>query len=447
MRLLYSKMNYTETLDFLYTKLPMFSRQGASAIKKDLTNTLLLCEALDNPHKKFKTVHVAGTNGKGSVSHMLAAILQTAGYKTGLYTSPHLKDFRERIRINGEMIAKKAVVNFVRENMALMDKVQPSFFELTVALAFAYFAHEKVDIAIIETGLGGRLDSTNVITPVLSIITNIGHDHLDLLGNTMEKVATEKAGIIKSGIPVIVGEKQDDIAFVFEKKAAEMDSPVSFASDEWLAERSQMREAGSKMLGVVAKPISHSPFAISHSPFPIYHYQLDLPGLYQLKNLATVLSAVFALNNSGYPVLNEQLILALKNVKGLTGLQGRWQTLSHNPLTITDTGHNAEGIQEVIRMIETIEYTHLHIVLGMVNDKDHSAVLNMLPKNGRYYFCRPNIPRGLDAQSLQIKAESSGLHGQAFSSVKEAVKAATASAIPSDFIFIGGSTFVVAEVV
>ena len=431
-------MNYQQTLDYLYTQLPMFTRVGASAFKKDLTNTLALCELLDNPQHEFKSVHVGGTNGKGSTSHMLAAILQTAGYKTGLYTSPHLKDFRERIRVNGQMISEQTVIDFVAQHQSDFEIIEPSFFEMTVALAFDVFAKEKVDIAIIEVGLGGRLDSTNVISPLLSVITNIGWDHMNMLGDTLQLIAAEKAGIIKPATPIIVGEFQPEIADIFIEKAKLENAAISFASEGNSKLKIQNSKTGSLDLLDVEVTTQDS---------STYNLQLDLPGTYQLKNLKTVLSAVDELRGQGFMVTNQHITIALKQVKTLTGLHGRWEVLNHNPLTICDTGHNPEGIAEVLKNIGNVTYQQLHFVIGMVNDKDLSKVLAMLPANATYYFCKPDIPRGLDAENLKQQAENFGLHGGAYPSVTAAFKAARANAGDEDLVFVGGSTFVVAEVV
>jgi dihydrofolate synthase/folylpolyglutamate synthase len=434
-------MNYAETLNYLYTQLPVFTRVGASAYKANLDNTLELCARLDNPQHQFKSVHVAGTNGKGSTSHMLAAILQTAGYKTGLYTSPHLKDFRERIRINGEMISEQTVIDFVEKHRSDFDEIAPSFFEMTVALAFDVFAKEKVDIAVIETGLGGRLDSTNIITPVLSIITNIGWDHMNLLGDTLPKIATEKAGIIKPNIPVIIGERQDEVADVFIRKAEKENAVVSFASDKFTVSSWQL--AVGNLLDVEITQVSNLiPIAIGTQIL-----QLDLTGSYQLKNIKTVLLAVDELRRQGFTISDDHVMTALRQVKTLTGLHGRWEAISTNPLTICDTGHNPEGIAEVLQNIAAVNYKQLHFVMGIVNDKDSTKVLSMLPQNATYYFCRPNIPRGLEAESLKQQAKSFGLHGDTYSSVKEALTAAQKAASADDLVFAGGSTFVVAEVI
>lgn len=434
-------MDYKATLDYLYTQLPMFTRVGASAFKKDLTNTLALCAKLDNPQHKFKSIHVAGTNGKGSTSHMLAAILQVAGYKTGLYTSPHLKDFRERIRINGQMISEQTVVDFVADHQSDFDEIQPSFFEMTVALAFDIFVREKVDIAVIEAGLGGRLDSTNIITPLLSVITNIGWDHMNILGDTLQLIAGEKAGIIKENIPVVIGEYQPQIAHVFLRKAEELNARIEFASEEWEV---LDQVTSIDLLSVEIQKQVLPTFAFSDDP--VLNLQLDLPGSYQVKNLKTVLSAVDELREQGFMITDAHIATALNQVKKLTGLHGRWEVLATTPLTICDTGHNPEGIQEVLKNIAAVTYNRLHFVIGMVNDKDLGKVLAMLPKNAIYYFCKPDIPRGLEVKSLQLQAAGFGLTGNSYSSVKEALQAAQSAAATNDLVFIGGSTFVVAEV-
>ncbi|MGY3213014.1 bifunctional folylpolyglutamate synthase/dihydrofolate synthase [Mucilaginibacter sp. HD30] len=429
-------MDYQQTINYLYTRLPMFSRTGAAAITKDLSNTIALCKLLNHPETKFKSVHIAGTNGKGSTSHMLAAILQTAGYKTGLYTSPHLKDFRERIRLNGEMISKQAVIDFVARYNNDIERLNLSFFEMTVGLAFECFANEQVEIAIIETGLGGRLDSTNVITPLLSVITNIGWDHTDLLGNTLPFIAAEKAGIIKPNIPAIIGERQDEVADVFIKKADDVGAPISFAADEWNIEIKD--SVINQQLSVAASNILKQ-----HT----YLLQLDLVGSYQLKNIKTVLSSVDELRSQGFVITDEHVKTALSKVKTLTGLHGRWEVLNQSPLTICDTGHNPDGIQEVLKNITATPHQQLHFVIGMVSDKDSSKVLALLPKNAIYYFCRPDIPRGLDAKDLRKKARDFDLHGESYPSVKEALAAAQINAGPKDLVFVGGSTFVVAEII
>lgn len=432
-------MTYQQTIDYLYTQLPVFTRVGASAYKADLNNTTELCKRLDNPQHKFKSIHIAGTNGKGSTSHMLAAILQVAGYKTGLYTSPHLKDFRERIRINGEMISEQSVIDFVANHQTDFEEIQPSFFEMTVGLAFDIFAKEKIDIAVIETGLGGRLDSTNIITPLLSVITNIGWDHMNILGDTLQLIAAEKAGIIKPNIPVIIGEKQDEVADIFIRKAEKENSPISFASDLFEVKGKRQKAKGyDDLLEIEITLISNHQSLITN---------LDLTGSYQLKNIKTVLNAATELRRQGYIITDDHIKTALSQVKTLTGLHGRWETLSTSPLTICDTGHNPEGIEEVLKNIAGIKFDRLHFVIGMVNDKDSTKVLSMLPKAAIYYFCKPEIPRGLDAESLKQKAESLGLRGEVYASVKSALLAAQKAAAPTDLVFVGGSTFVVAEVV
>lgn len=427
-------MNYKQTLDYLYSKLPMFTRVGAVAYRKDLHNTIAMCEQLGNPQDKFKTIHVGGTNGKGSTSHMLAAILQQAGYKTGLYTSPHLKDFRERIRINGEMIPEAFVTDFVEEQQDIMEFLQPSFFEVTVAMAFSYFAKAEVDIAIIEVGLGGRIDSTNIITPELSVITNISLDHTNILGTTLPEIATEKAGIIKKDLPVVIGETQSEIEHIFIQKVAETNSPIYFADQELRLQ--QLKKTG-KYLNL----------AVYKGDTPIYpELDLDLNGAYQRKNILTVIEAVQILKQQGFKIEEAAVYNALKNVKGLTGLQGRWQTLSENPLVICDTGHNIAGITEVMQNINDTPHDQLHIVIGMVKDKDITGVLQLLPVDAHYYFCQPELERALPAEELAEQAKNHHLIGDVFPSVQLAFHAAKDNANANDLIFIGGSTFVVAEV-
>jgi len=429
-------MNYQQTLDFLYSKLPMFTRVGASAFKKDLTNTIILCEALDNPQQKFKSIHVAGTNGKGSTSHMLASVLQAQGLKTGLYTSPHLKDFRERIRINGQMISKTEVKSFVQANKKLIYKIEPSFFEVTVAMAFEHFAKHKVDIAVIEVGLGGRLDSTNIITPEISVITNISLDHTNMLGNTLEEIAGEKAGIIKKGIPVVIGETQAESQPVFNNKAASVKAPIYFADNFLKAQN----------ISVKSSKLSLSVY--ENNQIKYADLKSDLTGLYQPKNIITVLKTLEVFNQTAKTKIVKQAIYdGLKQVKKLTQLQGRWQTLSKNPLVICDTGHNEAGIKEVIKNIESTPHKNLHLVFGMVKDKDITKVLSLVPKNATYYFCKPDIERGLDAKELQEQARAFNLRGDYFNSVQEAKQAAINKADKDDLVFIGGSTFVVAEAI
>jgi dihydrofolate synthase/folylpolyglutamate synthase len=427
-------MNYPETLDYLFSRLPMFHRIGAAAYKADLKNTLQLCELLGHPEKKFRSIHIAGTNGKGSSSHMLAAIFQSAGYKTGLYTSPHLVDFRERIRINGKMIGTEEVISFVDKYKNDFEKIDLSFFEWTVGLCFDYFAREKVDIAIIETGLGGRLDSTNVIVPELSLITNISLDHTNLLGKTVEEIAVEKAGIIKQDVSVIVGEHSESTAGVFEQKAKAMNSEIYFASKisdvSVVKETSQSQTLNVKMNGEEYKNL-----------------EIDLTGIYQVKNIPGVLMTVQLMQKKGWKISNENIYSALAKVKVSTGLAGRWQILKEKPLTICDVGHNEAGISEIINQLSKMSFSHLHFVIGMVNDKDVTGILKLLPKDATYYFCKASIPRSLDAGELKSQAEKVGLSGDIYSSVSDALEAAQHSAGEKDLVFVGGSTFVVAEVV
>lgn len=425
--------SYRDTLDFLYGQLPMFTRIGSSAYKKDLDNIKALCEALGNPEQKFKSIHVGGTNGKGSTSHMLSAILQKAGYKVGLHTSPHLKDFRERIRINGSMTSEHSVIEFVNQHLDLIKQIEPSFFELSVAMAFDIFAKKKVDIAVIEVGLGGRLDSTNIIHPLLSIITNIGFDHMDILGNTLPAIAAEKAGIIKQNTPVIIGETIPETRAAFEAKAKASHSKIYFAQNEWQIIGGQKNE----FLEIEACHKQNG---------KTIHLELDLTGSYQLKNLPAVLLAVIELRKQGFKISDEQLKSALKQVKTLTGLQGRWHTIQENPKVICDTGHNEDGIREVLKNISSTSHHQLHMVWGMVKDKDISKVLSMLPKSAAYYFCQPAIPRAKAVNELLSEATVLGLKGNPYTSVREAYQAALKKAAPGDLIFIGGSTFVVAEV-
>ena len=428
--------NYRKTIEYLYEQLPVFHRIGAAAYKPDIGNITALCNLLGQPHKKLTSIHIAGTNGKGSVSHMLASILQSAGYKTGLHTSPHLKDYRERFRINGKMISKSEVVRFINTWKNDFSAIKPSFFEISVALAFDYFAKKQVDIAIIETGMGGRLDSTNIITPVASVITNIGWDHMTFLGDTLEKIAAEKAGIIKPGIPVIIGETKTETKKVFLEKAYSGKSPVYFATESFRVEK-----AGKKA-------ITGSYYNVFQGDDLIYENLFcPLGGDYQIQNILTVIQSVEVIKNKGYSIREEHIRQGLADVVRLTGLKGRWQILSRKPLTIADVGHNKNGFEFILKQISSTPHQHLHFVIGMVNDKEIDSVLGMLPKQAVYYFCKPNIPRGLDADILREKALVAGLKGQTYLSVSEAYAAAREKALINDLIFIGGSTFVVAEVV
>ena len=405
-------MNYQETINWMFNQLPMYQLQGASAYKKDLTNTHLLLAHLENPQGKLKCIHVAGTNGKGSTSHMLASILQEAGYKVGLYTSPHLKDFRERIKINGKDISEEFVTDFTNEHKSFFESNDMSFFEMTVGLAFDYFAKEKVDIAVIEVGMGGRLDATNIITPLVSVITNIGLDHMQFLGNTLESIAFEKAGIIKPNIPIIIGEYTPETKPVFLAKAKECNSEIYFAAD-----------------------------LISET------YSSDLIGDYQIHNKKTVLQTVKVLNEQNeFKITSQNIKTGLLNVVKNTGLQGRWQQLREFPKVICDTAHNKNGLEIVLNQIQKEDFDTLHIVLGVVNDKDLDEILPLFPKKAIYYFCKPNIPRGLDVLILKQKAASFDLKGEVYNSVSEAYQKAIKNAAKSDFIYIGGSTFVVAEI-
>ena len=405
-------MDYNNTLNWMFAQLPMYQRQGAVAFKKDLSNTIKLSEHIGNPHKKFKSIHVAGTNGKGSTSHMLASVLQEAGYKVGLYTSPHLKDFRERIKINGKEIKKKDVTNFIKNNKEFLEENNLSFFEMTVGLAFYCFAKEKVDFAVVEVGLGGRLDSTNIITPEVSVITNIGLDHTQFLGETLPEIAFEKAGVIKENIPVVIGEYQEEVYPVFKAIAEEKKSKIYISSKE-------IKKA----------------------------YKTDLLGSYQQHNVKTAVKTIEVLNSKKNRISDEALINGLSNVVSNTGLLGRWQILQEFPKVVCDTGHNKEGLTYVLEQLQKEVYSNLHVVFGVVNDKDLSKVLPMLPKKATYYFCKPNIPRGLDAQILQKEASKFGLKGTDFKSTEEALNHAKSNSLNSDLIFVGGSTFVVAEVV
>lgn len=419
----------------MYNQLPMFHRIGAAAYKANLNNTIKILDLLDNPQNKFKSIHIAGTNGKGSVSHYLASIFQEAGYKTALYTSPHLKDFRERIKINGIPIHKKYVYSFIFKYLDEFEKIKPSFFEMTVGLAFDFFAKEEVDIAIIETGLGGRLDSTNLIDPELSIITNIGYDHTQFLGDTLDKIAFEKAGIIKHKKPVVIGETLNETKKVFIDKSSEVNAPIIFAEDSFKIKSYSLKKS---YLNLKVNRIADDKNIKITS---------GLTGLYQIKNIRTVLTAAETAKALGYPLKNKHVSNGIKNVVKNTGLMGRWQILSKNPLTICDTGHNEDGIKYILNQLELLKYKKLHFVLGMVNDKDIDKILDLLPKKAVYYFCKANIPRGLDAELLSEIAISKGLLGNNYKSVKAAFKAAKKEAQKNDLIFIGGSTFVVAEVI
>ncbi|MCZ2459275.1 MAG: bifunctional folylpolyglutamate synthase/dihydrofolate synthase [Chitinophagales bacterium] len=427
-------MNYQETVEYLMNRLPMFSRVGSAAFKKDLTNTLKLCSYLGDPQKKFKSIHVAGTNGKGSVSHMLAAILQTAGYKTGLYTSPHLKDLRERIKVSGKMVEEKFVIDFTDRIQSLTEEIEPSFFEITVAMAFEYFAEQKVDVAVIEVGLGGRFDSTNVITPELSVITNIGWDHMNMLGDSLDKIAFEKAGIIKENIPAVVGEVLPETKDIFIQKAKEKNAPLSIASQRrqatnWHWERQEL---------VVEVSEQHK------TDHQIYH--LDLPGIYQVKNLLTVLEACSQLRQLGWNTGEENIQKALPGVKKITGLHGRWEIIHHKPDVVLDVAHNVDGIKQIAEQIEVTDYRQLHLIIGMVKDKEVEKVISLLPREADYYFTKAHIPRALPEDQLALKAKAIELQGETFPDVNIALQAALAKAHKDDLILICGSVFLVGEV-
>jgi len=432
------RMTYKETLDYLYAQLPMYQRIGAAAYKADLDNTLAICNLLENPENSFRSIHIAGTNGKGSTSHMLASILQEKGLKTGLYTSPHLTDFRERIRINGIKIPEEKVIRFVEKHKPDFEKIQPSFFEMTVGLAFDHFREEKVDIAIIEVGLGGRLDSTNIITPLLSVITNISFDHKQFLGDTLEKIAKEKAGIIKHAVPVVIGENQEEIRHVFIEKVREEQSEIVFADAEFTAGKVIALEAGTGLMRVDI---------FRNNTIYLANLESPLGGNYQKKNIVTVCAACEMLTSHFSGISKETIRKGILNVIKNTGFAGRWQILSRVPLTICDTCHNEAGLREVLDQISKTPHENLHFVFGLVNDKEIENILQMLPKDATYYFCKADIPRGLDANELRQIASGNGLAGEAFDSVKKALKAAQQHAGVNDLVFIGGSTFVVAEVV
>jgi dihydrofolate synthase / folylpolyglutamate synthase len=427
-------LNYQETLDYLYAQLPMFQRVGAQAYKPSLDNTIALCNAIGNPQHQFKSVHIAGTNGKGSSSHLTASVLQESNYKVGLYTSPHLLDFRERIKINGEMIPKDGVVSFVSENISIIEKIQPSFFELCVAMAFDYFAKQKVDIAVIEVGMGGRLDSTNIIHPEACLITNISFDHMQFLGDTLEKIAAEKAGIIKPNTPVVISEEQEACKKVFENKAKECNAELYFAEREM------------KLHYLPESDLSYSYFALDSTILKASQVVCSLPGIYQEKNIKGVLKLVEILQSKDFSISEDQILSGIKNVKTNTGLRGRWELLNKEPLAIADTGHNEDGIKQILLQLEKQNYRQLHWVWGMVNDKSPDKVFRLLPKTAQYYFCKPNIPRGLDAEECRILAKNHDLIGNSYDSVKLAYAKALENAHNKDLILVAGSTFVVAEV-
>lgn len=405
-------MNYIDTVNWMFSQLPMYQNKGKVAFKKDLTNTLNLAKELNHPEKKFKSIHVAGTNGKGSCSHMIASVLQEAGYKVGLYTSPHLKDFRERIKVNGDVVSKQFVIGFIKRNKSFLEKHKLSFFEMTVGMAFDYFAKQQVDVAIIEVGLGGRLDSTNIITPEVSVITNIGLDHTQFLGDTLELIAHEKAGIIKPNVPVVVGETQKETSSIFQNIAKNNKAPTYFADQ------------------TIKKT-----------------YESDLKGSYQANNIKTVAQTLTVLQPLGFNISEKQMIKGFKHVVKNTGLLGRWQTLRYDPKIICDTAHNKEGLTYVMQQLANENFNKLHIVLGMVNDKNVDSIIAFFPKKATYYFCKPNIPRGLDANVLKQHFIEKDYEGETYNSVNEALEFAKRQAKNNDLIYVGGSTFVVAEII
>lgn len=431
-------MTYAETLAYMFRLLPMYHRIGAAAYKADLINTVALCQHLGNPERQFKSVHIAGTNGKGSSSHLTAAVLQEAGYKTGLYTSPHLKDFRERIRINGQEIEENFVIDFIAKNKEFIENISPSFFELTVGMAFLYFAEQKVDIAVVEVGLGGRLDSTNVIVPEACLITNISYDHQNLLGNTLPEIAGEKAGIIKPNVPVVVSQTQAETAEVFIQKAKENNAPIYFADKIYWTDFQHNRNQNSRNQNSDVFDV------YKNNKLEIKSVVCELKGDYQPKNIKGVLALLDTIPQ--FAVSKEHIRRGFASVCSQTGLKGRWQILNQEPMTVCDVGHNEDGIRQVLKQISRYKFEKLHLVFGAVNDKALDKILEQLPKNAIYYFCKPNIPRGLEVEVLQEQGKLYGLKGETYQTVNEAIWAAKQAANKQDFIFIGGSTFVVAEV-
>lgn len=422
-------MSYEEIINFLFTSLPLYHKSGSAAYKPGLQNIEALDYLCRSPHRKYITIHVAGSNGKGSVSHTLASVLQSSGYKTGLYTSPHLKDFRERIRVNGEMIPREKVVSFTENLMDKVKDISPSFFEWTTEMAFDYFAEAGVDIAVVETGLGGRLDSTNIIMPILSVITNISLEHTALLGDTLEKIAFEKAGIIKPCVPVVIGESDGSVRRVFADRARELNAPISFADSENII--------------ISSEHLDNGRWKLNTTLFGEIEYELG--GSYQLKNAVTVLAAIEVLKNIGIRIDRESVARGFGNVVSNTGLRGRWEKLCDNPRTVCDTGHNVGGIKYVADQLRHEHCNNLHIVFGMVNDKDTDGVLSLLPDNARYYFTQPSVPRALPAEKIRELGLSHGLKGESYKTVRDAYEAARNACRPGDMIYVGGSTFVVAD--
>ena len=425
-------MTYQQSIDYLYAQLPMFSKIGKVAYKNNLTNTLELCAVLDNPQQKFKTIHIAGTNGKGSTSHMLAAIMQSAGYKTGLYTSPHLKDFRERIKVNGELCSEEFVIDFVEKIKPVVATVQPSFFEVTVALALAYFAQQQTDIAIMETGLGGRLDSTNVIAPEVSVITNISMDHMNILGDSLAEIAYSKAGIIKQKTPVVIGRMHEETQPVFEEEAMQKNARIIDVKTQYTIKDIQ-------------QTLYYLDVTVNNDNRE-HTYRMDLNGLYQAENLLTVLAVVKVLQGKGWNISINDIKNGLENTKKLTGLFGRWELLQENPLIIADVAHNEDGIQQINENLKNATYNQLRIVIGFVKDKDVNAALFLLPQHAVYYFTKANQPRAMDEKDLQKLATNKNLKGNSYPSVQQALQAAKQDAATDDMILICGSVFVVAEI-
>lgn len=430
-------MTYTESLEYMYTRLPMFQRVGAAAYKADLSVTRALCAALSDPQLSFPAIHVAGTNGKGSVSHITASVLQASGYRTGLFTSPHLRDYRERMRINGKMIPETFVMGFVESYQALFEELKPSFFEMTFAMACAWFATEKVDVVVMETGMGGRLDSTNTCRSVLSVITNISNDHKQFLGETLPEIAREKAGIIRAGVPVVIGQTQPETDTVFTDRCSQLGCRYFHADQYFRVLGSDYHQTSNTLRLKIGKE-GESGFMVVSSP---------LPGIYQVKNIMTAFMVSELLPAAGFRVSREQFKSGLENVVATTAITGRWQKIGSEPLTICDTGHNEDGIRQVLNQLSLMQYGKLHFVLGMVADKDIHHILSLLPADAVYYFCRADIPRALEASVLAGKALQHGLNGTVFPSVSAALLAARSSAAGHDLVLVGGSTFVVAEVV
>jgi dihydrofolate synthase/folylpolyglutamate synthase len=429
-------MNYKQTIDFLYSQLPAYHRIGKAAYKNDLNNTNALDEYFGHPHQKFRTIHIAGTNGKGSVSHMIASVLMEAGLKTGLYTSPHLKDFRERIRVDGRMIPKSEITAFARNHSKIIKSVMPSFFEMTVAMALDYFARMEVDVAVIEVGLGGRLDSTNIIKPVLSVITNIGHDHMDLLGDTMVKIATEKAGIIKPLVPAVIGETTEETRDIFLAKSKDTDSGIFFAENNYHCTLEPP-------IDIYGEREYHIKNLLENIE---YEGAIPLGGDYQEKNIKTVFQAL-SLISGEFGISDNNIINGIRNVIKNTSLSGRWQVIHRNPVVICDTGHNREGLEYVTRQLKALKTGRLHFVIGFVSDKDLTQVLPLFPEDAEYYFTKASVPRALDEKKLMSAASTCNLHGKSFADVKSALSAAISNASGDDIVFVGGSTFIVAEVI